>query len=291
MKTLQIQSIRSIISLGKMSPAALIFMNFVDAITNTLFKIQTYIVYHDFKIDDAAWLNFDANVWAQLSHATYAPSVVQLHTPIVTPSRPITASPRFPTAAATFPHLMPGATRTSIAFTIYSTPVGNIPMATNPATPNNYSVVDPTTKNVTDFHKGAVLHLACESNRRSFYNDIFVQGAQYNIHVTDPDLISATVGATPIVMNPTTLRSTSVALYKSLKKEDMIDTSIVAASSIKNTSIYGFQILQLLISLDHPHFIVTSISTNPIPKYSNTKNLFKYCSAIQLYVHNNDALS
>ena len=170
---------------------------------------------------------------------------------------------------------MPDATRTSIASTIFSTPVGSIPMATTLDTPINYSVVNPTTVNVTGFHKGSVLYLAFESNIRSFYNKIFVQGAQYNIHVTYPDLIPAAVGIAPIGMSPSTLRSTSVDLYKILKKEDVIDTSFVAASSIKDTSMYGFQILQLLLSLVHPHLIVTSKSTNHIPKYSETKSLFK----------------
>ena len=95
---------------------------------------------------------------------------------------------------------MPGATGTSIGPIIFSTPVGTISIATNTFTPINYSNIDPTPVNVTSFHKGAVLHLAFESNIRSFYNNIFVQGTQYNIHVIDPDpdLISGTVGITPI---------------------------------------------------------------------------------------------
>ena len=83
MRTLKTQRIRSIRSLGKISPAALTSMNFVDTITNTLLEIQAYIVYHDFKIDDATWLAFNEDLWAQLPHATYSPIVFQLPTPIV----------------------------------------------------------------------------------------------------------------------------------------------------------------------------------------------------------------
>ena len=173
-------------------------MNFVDSIANTLLEIQAYLVYHYFKIDDVTWLDFDEDLWAQLPRATYVPSIVQLLIPIVTKPRPITASPRFSTATAALPHLIPGAARTIIAPTIFSTPVDNTSMTTNPDTSINYSNLDPTTVNVTDFHKVAVLHLACESNIRSSYNSIFIQGAQYNIHITYPDLIAATVGTTPI---------------------------------------------------------------------------------------------
>ena len=111
MINLQTQRISSIRSLGNMSPASLTSMIFVDAIANMLLKIQVYIVYHDFKTDDSTWLDFDEDVWSQLPHATYAPIVVQLSTPIVAAPGSITASPRFPSAAAALHHLMPGATR------------------------------------------------------------------------------------------------------------------------------------------------------------------------------------
>ena len=84
MRILQTQRIRHIRSLGNMSPTVLTSMDFVDEITNTLPEIQLYIVYHDFKIDDATWLVFDENLWTKLPHTTYTPSVVQLTTPIVT---------------------------------------------------------------------------------------------------------------------------------------------------------------------------------------------------------------
>ena len=55
MEILQTQRIRSIISLGNISPSALTSMNCVDAITNTLLENEAYIIYHDFEIDDATW--------------------------------------------------------------------------------------------------------------------------------------------------------------------------------------------------------------------------------------------
>ena len=94
-------------------------------------------MYHDFKIDDATWLAFDEYLWAQLPHATYVPSVVQLPTPIVTAPGPITASPQFPTATAALPYLISGATGTGIAPEIFSTHGGTIFMTTTTATPIN----------------------------------------------------------------------------------------------------------------------------------------------------------
>ena len=60
----------------------------------------------------------------------------------------------------------------------------------------DYSAIDPTTVNVTGFHKGAFLQLS-QKSLIIFYNDIFVQGLQYNKHITNPDTISVTVGTIP----------------------------------------------------------------------------------------------
>ena len=79
-------------------------------------------------------------------------------------------------------------------------------MTTPTQTLIDYSEIDPTKVNVTGFHKGAVLHLAQKSSVTSLYNDIFAQGAQYNIHVTNPDNISATVGTMTPGLEPTALR-------------------------------------------------------------------------------------
>ena len=73
-------------------------------------------------------------------------------------------------------HLVQLYDETGIAPKIFSTPIGTTYVATTIATSNKHSDVDPRTVNVTDFHRGAVIYLACESNIRSFYNIIFVQG-------------------------------------------------------------------------------------------------------------------
>ena len=104
----------------------------------------------------------------------------------------------------------------------------------------DYSAIDTKKINVIGFHKGVVLYLAQKPSITSFYMDIFVQGAQYNIHANDPDNISATVGTMPPVLEPTALRYMSVALYNILKKEDVISSSFTVASSIKETSTCGF---------------------------------------------------
>ena len=99
------------------------------------------------------------------------------------------------------------------------------------------------------------------------------------------------MGIIPPVLELTALIFTSVALYNILKKEDFISSSFTVASSIKETSTCGFQILHLLLILVHSRLTVTSIDTNPVPMYSDTKDLFKYCNAVQNYVANNAAFN
>ena len=282
MKALTKVRIHSIRTIGLITHEILRDLNFADVISITLLQLKAYIVYHDFKIEDSTWLALDENLWAQLPHHEFSPASAA-----TTPTGPI--PPRFPAAAAALAHLAPHHASGTPSPPYASSPrPTTIPPAQVSRTPIDYSAVDPTKVDVTGFHKGVVLHLANEASIKSFYNDIFVQGAQYNIHVTDPENISASIGTTPPGLNPRALRSTSVALYKILKKEDVISSSFTAASSIKETSTCGFQILQLLLSLVHPHLTVTSIATNPIPKYSETKDLFKYCMAIQDYVADNE---
>ena len=80
----------------------------------------------------------------------------------------------------------------------------------------DYSAIDPTTVNILGFHKGAVLHLAQKSSITSFYNDIFIEGAQYNIHITNPDNISATIVTIPLILEHTALKYTVVSFYNNL---------------------------------------------------------------------------
>ena len=261
MKALTRLRIHSIRTIGLITHEILRDLNFADVISITLLQLKAYIVYHDFKIEDSTWLAFDENLWAQLPHHEFSPASAA-----TTPTGPI--PPRFPAAAAALAHLAPHQASGTPSPPYASSPrPTTIPPAQVSRTPIDYSAVDPTKVDVTDFHKGAVLHLANEAYIKSFYNDIFVQGAQYNIHVTDPENISASIGTTPPGLNPSALRCTSVVLYKILKKEDVISSSFTAASSIKETSTCGFQILQLLLSLVHPR--ITTHGTTPIFDINN----------------------
>ena len=139
--------------------------------------------------------------------------------------------------------------------------------------PINGAVQDVQT---TNFLKYAELRLTDKDFILIFYRDIYSQGKQYNMCVTDPkDIIDVPNAIIPTNLSQDVTTLTGNTLYQKFRKTGTVDPNYYTALSLLYTTNCGFESFLLMLRQAHTNLLIKLHTSADVSNFMEFKNIYK----------------
>ena len=143
---------------------------------------------------------------------------------------------------------------------------------------------------VSSFHKQFKAKLKSESNILSFYQQLYVQGPDYGIHVKRLEDIQPNEDLCPTSFNRDTRNNMARTIYQKLQDDDCVSVSYEKAQQLieqYSSSSDGYKVLAQLLRFVHPNLQQMTSKTYEVPTLSRSRsNLYRYGDKMTNYILN-----